>query len=77
MNNFGLECCMEGQKCKSNISENYPLFSKNQPTKMSMPGRPVEFHHQSPTDPYVSLSTHTARASPLPEASQPQADIER
>jgi len=27
------------------------------------PGRPVEFHHQSPTVPYVNLSIHTARAS--------------
>jgi len=41
------------------------------------PGRPEEFHLQSPTDPYVSLSTHTARASLPPVASQPQADIEQ
>ena len=27
------------------------------------PGRPEEFHLQSPTDPYVNLSIHTARAS--------------
>jgi len=41
------------------------------------PGRPVEFHHQSPTDPYVSLSTHTARASLPPEAFQSQAYLAR
>ena len=29
------------------------------------PGRPVEFHHQSPTVPYVNLSIHTARAGHL------------
>jgi hypothetical protein len=27
------------------------------------PGRPEEFHLQSPTDPYVNLSIHTARAT--------------
>jgi hypothetical protein len=41
------------------------------------PGRPEESHLQSPTVPYVSLSTHTARASLSPGTSQPQADIER
>ena len=33
------------------------------------PGRPEESHLQSPTDPYMSLSTHTARASLSLEAS--------
>jgi len=42
-----------------------------------LPGRPVEFHHQSPSDPYVSLSTHTARASLPPEAFQSQAYLAR
>jgi len=46
-------------------------------TNPSSPGRPEESHLKSPTDPYVSLSTHTARASLPLEASQPQADIER
>src|SRR5215467_6102569 len=29
-----------------------------------MPGRPGEFHPESPTDPDVNLSTHPARATP-------------
>jgi hypothetical protein len=40
------------------------------------PGRPEESHHQSPTDPYVSFSTHTARVSLSLETSQSQADAE-
>jgi hypothetical protein len=40
----------------------------------SSPGRPEESHLQSPTDPYVSLSTHTARVSHSLEASQLQVD---
>jgi hypothetical protein len=30
---------------------------------MRLPGRPVELHHQPPTEPYVNLSIYTARAS--------------
>jgi hypothetical protein len=41
------------------------------------PGRPEEFHHQSPTEPYVNLSAHTARASHSLGASRHQADKER
>ena len=35
-------------------------------TRHNWPGRPEEFHLQSPTDPYVNLSAYTARASPFP-----------
>jgi len=42
-----------------------------------MPGRPEESHHQSPTDPYVNLSAHTARVSHSLEASRLQVDAER
>src|SRR5512139_1588031 len=41
------------------------------------PGRPEEFHHQSPTEPYVNLSAHTARVSHSLGASRHQADKER
>ena len=37
-------------------------------------GRPEEFHLQSPTDPYVNLSIHTAPASLALETSRSQAD---
>ena len=40
------------------------------------PGRPEESHLQSPTDPYVSLSTRTARASPSRAASPLHGDAE-
>ena len=50
-----------------------PLFS---PIPLT-PGRPEESHLQSPTDPYVSLSTHTARVSHFLEASRLQVDEER
>ena len=40
-------------------------------------GRPEEFHLQSPTDPYVSLSAHTAPASLSLGASRLQADAGR
>ncbi len=41
------------------------LFEKLSPRSaaIGLPGRPEESHLQPPTDPYVSLSTHTARAS--------------
>jgi hypothetical protein len=33
----------------------------------TLPGRPVELHHQPPTEPCISLSTYTARPSyPVP-----------
>jgi hypothetical protein len=38
---------------------------------MCPPSRPVEFHHQPLTVPYVSLSTHTARVGLPHAASQP------
>jgi len=41
------------------------------------PGRPVESHHQSPTDPYVNLSAHTAPVSLPLESSRSQAYIEK
>ena len=44
--------------------------------KFQSPGRPEEFHLQSPTDPYVSLSTHTARASHTLETFPLQGDVE-
>jgi hypothetical protein len=37
-------------------------------------GRPEEFHLQSPTDPYVNLSIHTAPASLTLETSRFQSD---
>ncbi len=37
-------------------------------------GRPEEFHLQSPTDPYVNLSIHTAPTSLALGTSRPQAD---
>ena len=40
------------------------------------PGRPEEFHLQSPTEPYVNLSIHTARASHSLETSRSQAYAE-
>jgi len=40
------------------------------------PGRPEELHLQSPTDPYVSLSTRTARASLSRAASPLHGDAE-
>jgi hypothetical protein len=40
---------------------------------MTLPGRPEEFHLQSPTDPYVSLSTHTARVRHPLDTSRHQA----
>ena len=40
------------------------------------PGRPEELHLQSPTDPYVSLSTRTARASLSRVASPLHSDAE-
>ena len=40
------------------------------------PGRPEELHLQSPTDPYVSLATHTARASPCHTAFSRHDDAE-
>jgi hypothetical protein len=43
----------------------------------TLPGRPEESHLQTPTDPYVSLSTHTARASHTLEASRLQVDAEK
>ncbi len=41
------------------------------------PGRPEESHHQSPTEPYVNLSIHTARASRSLETSRLPSDAER
>ena len=41
------------------------------------PGRPEEFHHQSPPEPYMNLSAHTARASHSLGASRHQVDKER
>ena len=41
------------------------------------PGRPEDSHLQSPTDPDVSLSTHTARASHAIETLLIQRDVER
>ncbi len=43
----------------------------------SWSGRPEEFHLQSPTEPYVNLSIHTAPVSHSLETSQFQADAER
>jgi hypothetical protein len=40
-------------------------------------GRPEEFHLQSPSEPYVNLSIHTAPASHSLETSRSQADAER
>ena len=40
-------------------------------------GRPEEFHLQSPSDPYVNLSIHTAPASLPLETSRSHADAER
>ena len=42
----------------------------------SDPGRPEEFHLQSPTDPYVNLSIHTARANHTLETFPLQGDVE-
>ena len=39
-------------------------------------GRPEEFHLQSPSEPYVNLSIHTARASHELETSRSQADTD-
>jgi hypothetical protein len=36
----------------------------------SLPGRPVEFHHQPPTEPCVNLSIYTARPSHSPATSR-------
>jgi hypothetical protein len=41
------------------------------------PGRPEEFHLQSPTDPYVNLSAYTARAGRALTASPLSGDTER
>ena len=41
-----------------------------------MPGRPEGFHHQSPTDPYVNLSIHTALVSHPLDTSRFQTDTE-
>ena len=41
------------------------------------PGRPEESHHQSPTEPYVNLSIHTARASRALETLRLPGDAER
>jgi len=54
-------------------SSTYRVFSSHH----TVPGRPEESHHQSPTDPYVNLSAHTARASHSLEAFRLQADAER
>jgi len=43
----------------------------------SEPGRPEEFHLQSPSDPYVNLSIHTAPASHSLEISRSQAYAKR
>ena len=40
-------------------------------------GRPEESHLQSPTEPYVNLSTHTAHVSPTVETFLLQRDAER
>jgi hypothetical protein len=45
-------------------------------TSWRKPGRPEELHLQSPTDPYVSLSTRTARASLSRAASPLHGDAE-
>src|SRR5271163_2042208 len=42
----------------------------------SLPGRPVEFHHQPPTEPCVNVSIYTARPSHAPVISRRQADAE-
>jgi|ERR1019366_9226941 hypothetical protein len=53
------------------------LFSSSgRPRKPGPPGRPEEFHLQSPTDPYLNLSIHTARASQDLAASRPQGATE-
>lgn len=41
-----------------------------------MPGRPVEFHHQPPTEPCVNLSIYTARPSRSPAPLRRQIDAE-
>ena len=43
---------------------------------INVSGRLEEFHLQSPTDPYVNLSIHTAPASLAPGTSRSQADAE-
>src|SRR5882724_2045461 len=45
--------------------------------KYRSPGRLEESHLQSPTDPYVNLSIHTARASHSLKTSWPQGDTEK
>jgi hypothetical protein len=53
------------------------LFSSaSRRRKPGPPGRPEEFHLQSPTDPYLNLSIHTARASQDLAASRPQGATE-
>src|SRR5215210_3301331 len=56
-------------------SEGPTLISRA--TSWRKPGRPEGLHLQSPTDPYVNLAIHTARASLSPEVSPPQGNAER
>ena len=53
------------------ISQNFVDFKRWEES-----GRLEEFHLQSPTQPYVNLSIHTAPASHPLETSQSQADAE-
>src|SRR5262249_44915242 len=57
-------------RCPLRSSYDFPCWPK--PAEQR-PGRPEEFHHQPPTDPYVNLSIHTARASPPLATSRLQA----
>jgi hypothetical protein len=59
----------EGQDTQTRIG----LWLDN---KADAPGRPEESHHQSPTEPHVNLSIHTARASRSLQTSRPPGDAE-
>jgi len=61
----------EAYSCKSASGGQSPIFCA---TSWRTSGRPEEFHLQSPTDPYVNLSIHTAPASLTLGTSQSQAD---
>ncbi len=50
------------------------ISCRRQEEPQAQSGRPEEFHLQSPTEPYVNLSTHTAPASLALGTSRSQAD---
>jgi hypothetical protein len=59
------------------IVKKVPVVSFQNKLDKNGSGRPEDSHLQSPTEPYVNLSTHTAHVSPTVETFLLQRDAER